>query len=396
MRLLARTVRGVEAVAAREVAGVGVVESSGHREVWFSAVPGPAVLGLRCVDDVFLVAAVVDGIGRARADLRSLAGAMASVDVWEVVRTLADFGAERFWSTVDVSASFLGRRNFTRYDVEDAVGEPVAAALGVPYHGRRGGRVPPAGGLSWRVTLAGDRAVVGLRIAAQPLHRRGYRRVSRPGALHPPVAAAMLRLAGLPARTGAAGWRVVDPFCGTGTIAIEAAHLHAAALGVDIDPAAIAAATANTPPAPPPPAPPAGASPAAAPPPAAIPPAAAAPTAATPTAPAAAAPTTAPPTATSAAGLPARVGWVVGDAGRLPVAGGSVELVVGNPPWGRQVAVRGSADRFWREVRRVLVPGGRAVLLVHDADLRGVPVVDRRPVSLFGAWAEIVTIAAGG
>ncbi|CAL9344099.1 Ribosomal RNA large subunit methyltransferase K_L [Actinosynnema sp. ALI-1.44] len=393
MRLLARTVRGVEAVAAREVAGVGVVESSGHREVWFSAVPGPAVLGLRCVDDVFLVAAVVDGIGRARADLRSLAKAMASVDVWGVVRTLADFGAERVWSAVDVSASSLGRRNFTRYDVEDAVGEPVAAVLGVPYHGRRGGRVPPAGGLSWRVALAGDRAVVGLRIAARPLHRRGYRRVSRPGALHPPVAAAMLRLAGLPARAGAgAGWRVVDPFCGTGTIAIEAAHLHATALGVDIDPAAIAAATANTPTAPPPIAPPPTAPPATPPVPAATAPAA------TPAAPPpAAAPPAAPqPAATSAAGPSARVGWVVGDAGRLPVAGGSVDLVVGNPPWGRQVAVRGAADRFWREVRRVLVPDGRAVLLVHDADLRGVPVVDRRPVSLFGAWPEIVTIAAGG
>lgn len=341
MRLLARTVRGVEAVAAQEVAGVGVVDSLGHREVWFSAVPGPAVLGLRCVDDVFLVAAVVPGIGRARADLRLLAKAMASVDVWGVVRSLADFGEERVWSTVDVSASFLGRRNFTRYDVEDAVGGPVAAALGVAYSGRRGGRVPPAGGLSWRVTLAGDRAVVGLRIAAQPLHRRGYRRVTRPGALHPPVAAAMLRLAGLPAPAGA-GRRVVDPFCGTGTIAIEAAHLHTAALGVDVNPAAIAAAIANTP------------------------------------------------------GSAGRVGWVVGDAGRLPVAGGSVDLVVGNPPWGRQVAVVGAADRFWREVRRVLVPGGRAVLLVHDADLRGLPVVERRPVSLFGAWPEIVTIAAGG
>ncbi|GAA0219624.1 hypothetical protein GCM10010492_17070 [Saccharothrix mutabilis subsp. mutabilis] len=400
MRLLARTVRGLEAVAAREVAGVGVVESSGHREVWFSAVPGPAVLGLRCVDDVFLVAAVVDGVGRARADLRLLAEAMASVDVWEVVRTLADFGAERVWSTVDASGSFLGRRNFTRYDVEDAVGEPVAAALGVPYRGRRGGRVPPAGGLSWRVAVAGDRAVVGLRIAAQPLHRRGYRQVSRPGALHPPVAAAMLRLAGLPAPAGA-GWRVVDPFCGTGTIAIEAAHLHAAALGVDIDPAAIAAATTNTPAATPPAAAPPAVTPPAATPgvaaPPTAPPAAAPPTAALPTAPPAATPpTTPPPAATSAAGRFARVGWVVGDAGRLPVASGSVDLVVGNPPWGRQVAVRGAADRFWREVQRVLVPGGRAVLLVHDADLRGVPVVDRRPVSLFGAWPEIVTIAARG
>ncbi|XVV02557.1 TRM11 family SAM-dependent methyltransferase [Actinosynnema sp. CA-248983] len=290
VRLVARTVRGVESVAAQEIAGVGVVESLGHREVWFSAVPGPAVLRLRCVDDVFLVAAVVSGIGRSRADLRLLTAAMASVDVRGVVGLSGEFGVRRVWSTVDVSGSFLGRRNFTRYDVEDAVGEPVAAALGVAYHGRRGGRVPPAGGLPWRVMVDGDRAVVGLRVAAKPLHRRGYRRVSRPGALHPPVAAAMVRLAG-------SGQRVVDPFCGTGTIAIEAALLGATVLGVDVEPAAVAAGVVNTP-----------------------------------------------------GWLAGRVGWAVGDAGRLPVASGSVDLVVGNPPWGgrwrRSVRSIGSGGRF--------------------------------------------------
>ncbi|NUT98912.1 MAG: methyltransferase domain-containing protein [Saccharothrix sp.] len=386
VRLVARTVRGVESLAAREISGVGVVESVGHREVWFSAVPGPAVLGLRCVDDVFLVAAVVPGIGRSRADLRRLSDLDGhgvdghGVGVRAVVRLREAFGFTGS-STVDVSASFLGRRNFTRYDVEDAVGVPLAARLGMAYAGRRDGRVPPAGGLSWRVTVVDDRAVVGLRIADRPLHRRPYRRVSRPGALHPPVAAAMVRLAG-------PGARLLDPFCGTGTIGIEAvdagtvgtgaggarttgtgaegtwttgieaegarttgigaAGAVPAVLGVDVDPGAIAAAVANTP-------------------------------------------------------VPGSVAWAVGDAGRLPVASGSVDVVVGNPPWGRQVAVAGAGGvgRFWGEVRRVLVPGGRAVLLVPDADpwvrgtgRRGLTVVERRPIGLAGARPEVVTLVA--
>ena len=69
LRLLARTVRGLEHVVAAEVAAIGRVERIRHREVWFTAPPTPAVLDLRTADDVFLIGAVVDGVGHTRADL---------------------------------------------------------------------------------------------------------------------------------------------------------------------------------------------------------------------------------------------------------------------------------------------------------------------------------------
>jgi tRNA G10 N-methylase Trm11 len=192
----------------------------------------------------------------------------------------------------------------------------------------------------------------------------------------------MVRLAG-------AGACLLDPFCGTGTIAIEAVEagtiaretivvgtivspvngvaaggFEAGVLGVDVDPGAVAAAVANTP-------------------------------------------------------VPGAIGWAVGDAGRLPVASGSVDVVVGNPPWGRQVAVSGvgagggvgragggvgrAGAGFLPEVRRVLVAGGRAVLLVLDGDGLvegieglGLDVVERRPIGLAGARPEIVTLVAVG
>lgn len=43
---------------------------------------------------------------------------------------------------MDVAASFLGKRNDNRYDIEDAVGTEVARAAGLPYHSRRGGARP--------------------------------------------------------------------------------------------------------------------------------------------------------------------------------------------------------------------------------------------------------------
>ncbi|MET0134565.1 MAG: methyltransferase domain-containing protein, partial [Kibdelosporangium sp.] len=286
-RLVARTVRGIEHLVAAEIRelGLGRVDRLAHREVWFSCPEvGPAVLGLSCADDVFLVGATVDGVGRGRSDLRLLAEAAGAVAV----------RPEAGVRTLDVSASFLGRRNYNRYDVEDAVGEQLAAVAGLRYRGRRDGEVPPPGGMSWRVTIADDQAAIALRLASRPLHRRAYRRVTRPGSLHPPVAAAMVRLAG-------PGQRLLDPFCGSGTIPIEASMAGRDVVGSDVD---LAAARANGP------------------------------------------------------GLD----WVLADAGRLPFRTGGIDLVVGNPPWERQVSAAGvlatRPELFWRELRRVLRPGG--------------------------------------
>ncbi|GAA3772272.1 methyltransferase domain-containing protein [Plantactinospora mayteni] len=350
-RLVARTVRGIEPVVAEEIRtrGLGRVSAVGHREVWFDSTdPGPEVLELRCADDVFLVGTVVYGIGRSRANLRLLGKAAAALPVRELLTARRRCGGQqRPASGVDVSASFLGRRNYTRFDLEDAVGEPLAAALGLPYHSRRGGLAPPPGGLSWRVTVVDDRALVALRIADRPLHRRAYRRVSRPGSLHPPVAAALVRLAG-----PRDGDLLLDPCCGAGTIPVEAS-LSGGALSIvggDIDRAVVAIAAGN--------------------------------------------------------GGDAPVGWMVADAGRIPLPDGVVDLMVTNPPWNRQVPFAGilarRQRRFWAELRRVLRTGGRAVLLVSDvdgelpaADAAGLTVRNRRPISLSGAHPEIVVLRAG-
>ncbi|MGI5147630.1 TRM11 family SAM-dependent methyltransferase [Plantactinospora sp. CA-294935] len=366
-RLVARTVRGIEPVVADEITtlGVGRVSAVAHREVWFDCLdPGPEVLELRCADDVFLVGAVVYGIGRSRADCRILGKAATALPLRELLAgwrrcradrrppgmdrsaPLSGMDAPAPFSGIDVSASFLGRRNFTRFDLEDAVGEPIAAALGLPYHSRRDGVAPPPGGLSWRVTLVDDRALVALRIADRPLHRRAYRRMSRPGSLHPPVAAALVRLAG-----PRDGDLLLDPCCGAGTVPVEATRSgrELSVVGSDIDRAVVAIAAGN--------------------------------------------------------GGDAPIGWVVADAGRIPLPDGAVDLVVTNPPWDRQVPFAGTLARrqrrFWTELRRVLRPAGRAVLLASDVDGQspdagraGLTVRERHPISLSGTHPEIVILRA--
>lgn len=349
VRLMARTLRGLEDVAADEVVerGFGRIQHRRHREVWFYADGADhRLLDMRTVDDLFLLAAVVEDVRHTKENLVKFADAARSIDLSLLMRQRAECGNETDATGVDVVASFLGKRNYNRYDIEDAVGTEVANTLGLPYHSRRGGASPPENTLSFRVTIEGTQAGLALRIGAQPLHRRPYKQSSTPGTLHPPLAAAMSLLAHAgPADT------LFDPCCGTGTILIETAGLapEVRLLGADSDQRALAAATDN------------------------------------------------------AASMATSVAWLQADAGRLPVGTGQVDRIVSNPPWGRQVLVQGTLaahpERLYREIRRTLSPTGRAVLLLHEADEQcataqaaGLRVREIRPLSLFGAHPSVVTL----
>ena len=232
--ILARTLRGLEWIAAAEVqATIGPARiEHGHRELRFSA-PLEAVLALGTVDDVFVVSGVVEGIGRSREALARLAEA--EVDL-ERFRELLGRGG-----SFDVVASFIGKRNYSRFELEDALGSALAAASGWAYLSRSGGE-PARGALSLRVHVVESEATIAVRIAEVPLHRRAYRVASRPGALHPPLARALALLAGL-----RPGLTIADPFCGTGTIPIEAklACPELLARGSDSEPEAVEAGRRN-------------------------------------------------------------------------------------------------------------------------------------------------------
>jgi len=329
--LVARSVRGIEELVAAEVGRRGgEVVATGHREVRFRVPRAAGAASLTTADDVFVLVADVEGIGRPRTDLARLAAAVAAADL-DAALAVRDACGGPPAVALDVSASSLGRRSFTRFDVEDAVGAVLAARLGLPYSSRRGGGRPPEGGLGWRVALVDGRASVAVRVGARPLHRRPWKVASVPGTLHPPLAAAMVALAG-----AGRGDVVLDPCCGAGTLAIEAARAGAVAVGADLDPVAVAAATRN--------------------------------------------------------GRGSGVRWLRADAGALPVADGSVRRVLLNPPWGRRVApaglLAGRPGRLGREVRRVLGPGGTVVALVPEGVAPGVDGVEVRrriPVALAGS-----------
>jgi 23S rRNA G2445 N2-methylase RlmL len=349
--LIVRCVRGLEPLVADEARRTlgAIVVGARHREVslrgaWPTTRAEPL---LHTADDVFLRAGRVTGVGRTRADLARLTRTVARVD-WAGVARRAGRPAGPF----DVVGSALGRRNFSRFDIEDAVGAAVRGQTGWLQLRRDADQAVAAGAsaLTIRVSLEGDEASLGVRLADRPLHRRAWRHRDVPGSLHPPVAAALALAAGI-----RAGDRVLDPCCGAGTVAVEAALVEPRAQVVagDLDPAAAGAARDNA----------------------------------------------------AAAGVADRVAVVTADAGRPPVRPGTVDRVVANLPWGKVVRAAGTLRAgplgFVSTLGSLLAPGGRAALLVNPGDADriaaaagdGVPsVVDSTALAVAGTWVTLVVL----
>jgi tRNA (guanine6-N2)-methyltransferase len=355
--LIARAVRGIEYVVADEIAAeiatlapASIALSA--REVAFRADGRDPRLGaLRTPDDVFLSVGSVGGVGHRRDAVPWLAEQAGLRDWRQAAEMAAELRQPPVQRRFDVVASLLGRRNYSRYDVEDEVGAALSAGLGWQYVSRRGhaGEVRPAE-FTVRVLISGDRATFALRLADRPLHRRSYKQDATHGTLHPPMAAALARVL-----AAGAGEVVADPFCGDGTIPIEIAALAPGAEihGFDRDPARVRNAVAN------------------------------------------------------AARAKAGISFSVADAGSLEFADAAVDVLVANPPWNLAVdaagLLAGGFGPFWGEAERVMSPAGRMGIImdagfgtVDDLRQRGFEISLVQSVRLAGRLCEIVVCTPPG
>ena len=313
----------------------------GHREIVFCAPLESRVLELGSIDDLFLLCGRIDGIDRGRLSLARLAAGLRKLPLARSLATVGRLRPIHRSSGFEVIGSFLGRRNYNRTEIEFCAGAAISEITGMPFHDHDGASAPERDA-SWRIHIRDGEAVIGLRVASRPLHRRDYRVSSAPGALHPPVAYAMNMLSGL-----CPGGRVLDPCCGTGTLLIEARRLvpDITTIGSDIDRDRLLAAARN--------------------------------------------------------GGDARCRWVQADLGRLPYRDGFAECVVANLPWGRSVpaqgAIEGNMSLAVAEAIRVLAPGGNAVLLTSLGEkiVSGRALLWSIPIRLAGHWANIQIVAAG-
>jgi 23S rRNA G2445 N2-methylase RlmL len=344
LRFIARCVRGLEWVLAAEVADLGQISDPRMAERQMSfCLPQPdgRVLGLRTADDLLLDIGTSTGIGPTRAALPGISRCVDQLDIPGAVAHLRAFRPLPEAPRFDVVASLLGRRNYNRYAVEDAAGNAIVSVFGGRYVSRgtetAGARQAADTDLTFRLFLHGPDMQVAVRIPGRPLHRREWKLATGPGTLHPPVAAALARIATRPQDVVAG-----DPLCGDGTIPIELALAYPdlRVLAADLDMERLASARAN------------------------------------------------------AARAKALVGLARIDAGYPAWRPGSVDLAISNPPWNRSVSAAGilahTLDPLWDHWPTILSPRGR-VCVVADAELDMVTRLRRRGYEI--ALAQAIRLA---
>lgn len=335
VKIFAITHRGLEQISAGEmsrVPGLQVTETAYRRvHAVHHGEPG-ALLGLRTVDDVFLDLGTWEGIVPQRSALADLARLARKLRLQPALETVSQVRPLSPAPAFSVTANFVGKRNYRTAEIKSAVAAGISARYGWAY------TEEDTGEINLRLFLEHERGYVGMRLGAAPLHRRPYKQDNLPGSLKPTIAAAMLDIAGVPPADS-----VLDPFCGAGTILIEAAQAGAFAYGGDSDPEALAAAQQNA----------------------------------------------------ARAGVSlALEPW---DARSLPLDSRSAPLVVTNFPWGRQVEVSDEMEAFYRqacaEISRVLTANGQVVALTslpHLLHFDQRHPVFQTEISLFGQAPSIV------
>jgi tRNA (guanine6-N2)-methyltransferase len=329
---------GLEPIAAEEIARDlgGEIKKIGFGVVVFRV---PAVderlLSLRTTEDVFLFAWGSDQLTHRAEDLANIRRWTAREADWpqllRIHHTLRPKPKGR--PTYRLVTQMEGQHAYLRRDAREALARGLAGA------------VPD----SWRIaeenaavefwlTIHDDSAICGLRLSDRTMRHRLYKLEHRPASLRPTIAAAMIRLAEIRPRHV-----VVDPMCGAGTLLAERLAVGqllrggcAPVSGGDLDFGAVRAAAINL----------------------------------------------------RRLGPALLARW---DARRLPLASASVDRLLSNPPFGKQLSSPEEVGPLYRamlsEYDRVLRPGAIAVLLVSAAGLvrsaaRGVGWQEQRQLTI--------------
>lgn len=307
---------GLEDVATDEIERDlgGEVKKSGRGLVAFRLPEiTPDILKLRTTEDVFLLAWGTDDLSFRAADLERITNWTKRIRWDELLKIHHAIRpkpkAKPTWWLV---TQMTGEHAYRRVDARKAMSRGLEGVFPASWKTSE----ENASVEVW-LTIHGNQAVCGLRLSDRTMRHRTYKAEHLPASLRPTVAAAMVRLAG-----ASPGQVVLDPMCGAGTILAEQVELarqrgagRVTIWGGDIDQNALRAASANL----------------------------------------------------RRFDPELLMHW---DARRLPLPDASVDRIICNPPFGKQLSEPEDIGPLYRraiaEWDRVLKPGGRAVLLVAD------------------------------
>ena len=268
------------------------------------------LLRLRLVEDVFLLGWGADSLTFRATDLEKLRAWTAKEPNWKRLLELhaAVRPKPKGKPSFHLVTQMRGEHGYRRIDARKAFRQGILPKL-PPFWIEKD---EDAWFEAW-LTIQGRQALCGVRLSDKSMRHRAYKAEHLPASLRPVVAAAMVRLAGVPVEE----W-LVDPMCGAGTILAErlAQQRSLRTLGGDAEMNALRASAVNL---------------------------------------------------RNLIDEPLLVRW---DATELPLADGSIRYLATNPPFGEQIGDPRQIVPFYHEIvdefDRVLATGGKAVVLVGD------------------------------
>ena len=317
---------GMEPVAADEINRElgGVIKKVERGIVVFTLEEvTPKVLELRTTEDVFLLAWGSDALSYKSDDLANFRKWTATKPKWNDLFKIHHSLRPKTKGkpTFHLVCQREGEHGFRRVDALDALADGLAGKIPMGW--------TPGDENAWLeiwLTIKSHTAVCGLRLSDRLMRHRTYKDDHVLASLRPTVAAGMVWLAGI-----GPNMTILDPMCGAGTIlceTIETAKRRSKAgkievIGGDIDPNAMFVTNQNV----------------------------------------------------ENVGPAVLARW---DTRRLPLETASVDRIICNPPFGKQLANMDEIPPLYAaaaaEWNRVLKPGGRAVFVVMEQDALELPL----------------------
>lgn len=350
-QFFARCLRGLEGIAQEElekIRGLRIVQQE-IRTLFFDFDGDlDPLLDIRSLDDVFFHVGEIEELDHTRISLQKIPEALGSMNL-DLDTYISKIRAIRMLSqhpAFTLTVGLQGKKNFSRFEVAEASLPEFQKELSGEYipnvQGSKGAE------LDVRILMESQKLHVGLRLSDKPLHRRAYKLHNLPGSTKPPLAYALAKLAKIQP-----GDTVLDPFCGVGTVLVETSlgFSPAELIGLDRNKESLKLAKLNI----------------------------------------------------QQAKIEADL--IEGTATDLPFEKSSIDKIVSNPPWGRQVAKTEDLDllysSFFLQAHKVLKPAGRMVLLTDQEEWMQAYLSDSMDfllkkeveLSLFGSVVKIYVLS---